>query len=178
MTTFFTSCFLIGVFVTVVSFLVGGLFDLAGMDGLDLDIGGVDIDIPLSPTVYLGFITVFGATGLILLKQTSLGNVFIILIAAAAGMACSMFLYRCVILPLRRAQNTSAAEESELLGLEAYVNERITKGKYGEIRYCIHGNSYTSPAKSCDEDLSFEVNEKVYIRRIEDHVFYVNRTQN
>lgn len=178
MTTFFTSCFLIGVFVTVVSFLVGGLFDLAGMDGLDLDIGGVDIDIPLSPTVYLGFITVFGATGLILINKTSLGNIWIILIAAVAGTLCSLFLFKCVIRPLRKAQNTSAAEESELLGLEAYVNERITKGNYGEIRYCIHGNSYTSPAKCIEDDLSLEVNEKVYIRRIEEHVFYVNRTQN
>ena len=173
METLFTSCFIIGVVITVLSFIVGSAFDIAGVDGIDLDVAGVDINVPLSPVVYLSFLTVFGATGMILTNSSDFSKVVILLISAGAGIVVATVLYKGIVLPLKRAQNTSAPDREELIGLEAEVNETILPGRFGEIRYTIHGNSFTSPAKCVNEELKLKEGTKVSICIIKDDVYYV-----
>ena len=174
METLFTSCFIIGVVITVLSFIAGSAFDIAGVDGIDFDIGGVDINIPLSPVVYLSFLTVFGATGMILLGNSDLASSVVLLISLAAGFTVSIVLYKGVVQPLKRAQNTSSPDREELIGLLAEVNETILPGRFGEIRYTIHGNSFTSPAKCVNEELKLKEGTKVKICIIKDDVYYVS----
>ncbi|MBQ3061037.1 MAG: hypothetical protein IJD02_01190 [Lachnospiraceae bacterium] len=173
METLFTSCFVIGVVITVLSFIVGSAFDIAGVDGIDLDVAGVDINIPLSPVVYLSFLTVFGATGMILLKNSDCSNGVVLLISAVAGVVVATVLYKGIVSPLKRAQNTSAPDREELIGLMAEVNETILPGRFGEIRYTIHGNSFTSPAKCVNEEIKLKEGTKVTICLIKDEVYYV-----
>ena len=174
METLFTACFIIGVIITVLSFVVGSAFDIAGVDGVDLDIAGVDISIPVSPVVYLSFLTVFGATGMILLKTSDLSNAIVILISVVLGTLVSTVLYKGIVQPLKRAQNTSAPDREELIGLLAEVNETILPGRFGEIKYTIHGNSFTSPAKCVNEELKLKNGTKVKICIIKEDVYYVS----
>lgn len=174
METLFTSCFIIGVVITVLSFIAGSAFDIAGVDGIDLDVGGVDINIPISPVVYLSFLTVFGATGMILLDNSNLSRTVVLLISMAAGLVVSIVLYKGIVQPLKRAQNTSAPDREELIGLLAEVNETILPGRYGEIKYTIHGNSFTSPARCVNESLKLKAGTKVKICIIKDDVYYVS----
>lgn len=175
MFNFFFVCFLVGVLLTAISFIFGHLFEIFGVDGLDLDfdIFGIDLYLPLSPILYLMFLTIFGGMGMILMKsEYSVPMIFIILISFIIGLISAFCVYHFIIKPLKKAQNTSAADEEELIGLEATVTEIITSNSFGEITYTIHGNSYKAPAKATTE-VTIKAGHKVAICWIKDHVFYV-----
>lgn len=170
----FQVCFFVGVGLAIVSALLGSVCDFLGVDGLDFDFAGVELSIPLTPTVYIGFVTAFGGVGWILnIANSDIPSVVIMLIAIAAGVIVSGTVYKAVIIPLRKAQNTSSPDSDELIGLLARINETIPEGGYGEITYSIHGNSYTSPAKSVDNK-EISIGKDVSICWIKEHVFYVS----
>lgn len=171
----FRVCFFTGTLFTVVSFLLGQLFDFADLDGefdLDGDLPGLTVS-PLKPIVIVTFVTVFGGAGLM---ATQAG-----LVAAAAGataLAAAALvagcIYRCVVVPLYRAQNTSSVSQQDLLGQTALISLPIRAGRFGKISYVVNGNSYTAPAKSADGN-DLERGEEVVIVRLDRNVYYVKR---
>ncbi len=172
----FQVCFFVGIGLTLISFLLGNLFDAVGIDGLDLDIDffGNTMFIPVSPVLLELFFLVFGGIGWILIDvNPSLAMFLIILIATAVGLFVSISVYQLVMKPLKKAQNTSAPSAEELVGLKATVSETIFPGGYGEIRYVINGNSYMSPAKATNGN-GIKAGKDVAICWIEEHVFYVS----
>lgn len=175
MLTVFQVCFFVGIAIILVGFLIGNLTDGLGTDGLNLDFIGFDLMLPLSPLLVFLFLTVFGGTGIILYKQeNSLSIVVITIISMVLGSGVSYLINRLVILPLKKAQNTSAPEMEELIGLEAEVTETIQKNGFGEITYVINGNTYKSPAKGSEEEF-IKAGSKVAICWIKEHVFYVTK---
>lgn len=146
-----------------------------GIDGIDLDFDfiGIDLYLPVSPTLYMLFSVVFGGVGLILVKdKRDIPYAIIVIIALIAGVIVALLMSRLIIKPLKNAQNTSTPNSEELVGLNALVNEKIFSQGYGEIKYSINGNSYTSPAKSIHGE-EITVGTEVTICWIEDYVFYV-----
>ena len=104
MTAVFQVCFFVGLLLTVLTLILGGVVDFLGigdMEGLDMDFSldglGINFSIPLNPAIYIVLLTVFGGIGMILETSTGLAGIFIILIALAAGILVSMLLYRFVI---------------------------------------------------------------------------------
>lgn len=177
MTNVYEICFLVGVGLTLIFALLGSIFDFLGADGIDIDIGGVDLNIPLSPTVYLCFLTVFGGVGMITeISGTPFKKFVNVGIALAVAFLISFSINRFVIRKLKNAQNTSAPDTEELVGLMAVVNEAIPQDGYGEIRYSINGNSYTSPAKSSDKRM-IKAGSEVTICWIDEHVYYVSEIE-
>lgn len=173
--TVFQVCFYVGVGLILLSLIFGSVFEAIGIDGFDIDIDlpGVDFFIPVSPILYILFSVVFGGVGWILIESEHIiPKVLIIIIAIAAGLCASSMLHFLVIKPLKKAQNTSAPTAEELVGLRATVTETIIQNGFGEISYTIHGNSYTSPAKTTTGD-SIKRGRDVAICWIEDFVFYV-----
>ncbi len=171
----FQVCFFVGIGLTVISFLLGSFFDAVGIDGLDLDIDffGNSVFLPVSPILAELLIMVFGGIGWILLDvNPSLPLFFIVIVATAAGIIVSMLVHHLVIKPLKKAQNTSAPNAEELVGIRAAVTETIYAGGFGEISYVIHGNSFSSPAKATNGG-EIKAGKDVAICWIEDHVFYV-----
>jgi len=73
---------------------------------------------------------------------------------------------------LRRAQNTSAAERYELIGLPATVTSAILDGGFGRITYTVRDNAYSAPARHI-EGRRVEQGDRVVICEIKQHVFYV-----
>lgn len=176
MLTVFQVCFFVGIGCTLISFFLGQFCGLFGIDGLDLDIDilGIDLFFPISPMLYLIFFTVFGGSGWILCNSGKpLALFFIFGISLFIGFSVSFILYFFVIKPLKRAQNTSAPESEELIGIQATVTESILKDGFGEISYTIYGNSYTAPAKTTDGE-ALKQGTTVAICWMEDHVFYVS----
>lgn len=172
----FQICFFVGIGLIVLSFLLGGIFDMVGFDGLDLDFDFTSspVFLPISPVLLELFVMVFGGVGWIMLDVKSpLAPLFIILIAVAAGLLISIAMYRFVLLPLKKAQNTSTPNAEDLVGLRATVSETILEGGFGEIRYVINGNSYTSPAKATN-GMEIKAGKEVAICWIEQCVFYVS----
>lgn len=173
MTLLFEICFFVGIGLTLVSLVIGQFGDIVGVDGLDIGDIGIDFLLPLSPMIYVLFCTVFGGMGLILLKVCpSLSMILILVIAICTGIIISAGFYRGIIIPLKKAQNTSAPAQEELIGVLAKVQESIPKNGYGEIAYVVNGNSYIAPAKTTDGH-SIQKGCEVTICWIEQYVFYV-----
>lgn len=179
----FQVCFFSGVGFLAISFLFGQVFDFFDFDGFDLDgldTHGIDFNsfFPLSPSMIILCITLFGGIGALLVSIPVTLHIWAItLIALVIAFGICILITRLLIVPLKRAQNTSAADQEELLGLMATVTETILENKFGEIRYTIHGNTYTSPAKGANGE-AFLVGSQVLICYIEDHVFYVTYKKN
>jgi len=139
MATIFFICLGVGVGVVVLSLLlgqVGGVFDA--------DFGG-----PLKPILIALFLTVFGGLGLIFL------NVFVLYwlaaaLAAVGGLLLAGFVYRFVLVPLQKRQNTSAHEKQSLIGASGKVAEAIPAGGFGKITYVYGSKIMSGPAKSED----------------------------
>lgn len=174
----FQVCFFVGVALIIISVLLGSLFDIVGIDGFDLDFGGSSIVLPVSPIVFVLFSAVFGGIGWLLTDYfPGVFWLFVLFIAAAVGVFTCYLVQHFIITPLKRAQNTSTPEIQDLVGLPAEVSETILEQKFGEIRYVINGNSYTSPAKSID-GREIRAGVSVAICWIEEYVFYVTSTEN
>lgn len=171
----FQVCFVVGVALTLVFLVVGQFFDFMGIDGLDLDFAGTGFFLPLSPIVYILFFTVFGGMGLILLQLIPSVPLWVIaLISIVVGIGIAALFYKGIIRPLKNAENTSAPNREELIGVGAKVTETIPEKGYGEIAYTINGNSYIAPAKSISEE-KIKQGTAVAICNIEEYVFYVTR---
>lgn len=168
----FAISFWTGVIMTVVSFVLGRIFDFFDIDG-DIDIQGhmsfMTVS-PLKPIVILTFITVFGGAGLMSMERW--GSISSLFIALAAAFLVSFAVYRFIVVPLYRAQNTSAISQKELIGREANVALGMEGESFGKIIYIVNGNTYTSPAKSID-GAKISRGEKVVIEKIENNVFWV-----
>jgi membrane protein implicated in regulation of membrane protease activity len=172
----FQVCFFTGIGLLVISFLFGSLFEAFGIDGLDLDIDflGNSFFLPFNPILFVLFSTVFGGVGWIFSDYfPALGKLLILLAALSAGILVCMTMSKFLIKPLKNAQNTSTPNAEDLVGLRAVVSETIFKDGFGEIRYVINDNSYTSPAKATNGS-EIKVGKDVAICWIEDHVFYVS----
>lgn len=171
----FQICFYVGLLMIVVAFFIGQICDVTGIDGLDLSIGDVPLLFPFSPLLIFLFATIFGGSGMLLLTYVKWCPYWMILLAAAIlGSLVCIGIRKFILIPLKKAENTSAAEADELIGLLAKVNEKVPKGGFGEITYTINGNSYVAPAKSTTgEEIS--AGTEVSICWIKDHVFYITK---
>jgi membrane protein implicated in regulation of membrane protease activity len=177
MLTVFQVCFYTGIGLILLSFLLGNLLDAIGVEGLDLDFDlfGIDIWIPINPMLYILFFAVFGGVGWILMSNFSLlATIFIVLISIVSGIMVSALVFFLVIKPLKKAQNTSAPDTQELIGLQAVVTETIVTGGFGEIKYVINGNSFVAPAKATNGEM-IKVGKEVAICWIKEHTFFVVR---
>ena len=173
MLTFFQVCFFVGVGLTILSVIIGNVFDALDFDGLDLDVFDIDIFLPISPMLTLIFLTVFGGSGIILYNITNGFLVFLsTFISLAIGVGVSFIIYKFIISPLKKAQNTSSPTKEQLIGLNAVVTETIQQDGYGEISYIWSGSSFKAPAKST-EHVKIEKGMDVAICWIEDYTFYV-----
>ncbi len=175
MLTVFQVCFFVGIGLMLLSLIFGNIFEIIGIDGLDLDFDiGLGIFIPISPILLIFFVTVFGGVGwLIWYVFPELSVILIVLFALAAGIAMSTLMNLFVIRPLKKAQNTSTPDLEDLMGLPATVTETILENGFGEISYVINGNSYTSPAKGIHGE-AFKAGQEVVICWITDYIFYVS----
>ncbi len=177
MLTVYQISFRAGVLFTVVTFIFGQLFDFLDID-IDFD-GDVDFDtdiqvngvFPLKPAVITAFFTVFGGIGEMALGR-GMGQIFTFALASALGIVVATMLHKLIITPLKRAQNTSAKSQKELVGHHARVDVGIEGEHFGRISYSIGGNSYTAPAKSI-HGTSIHRGNQVIISKIENNIFFV-----
>lgn len=171
----FEIIFFIGALYAIISFVFGHLFNFVDLFG-DFDIV-MDLNLfpisPFKPIVLVSFITVFGGVGIICMTL-GLSTTLSIIIAAASAIVVSFIIYRFIVIPLYKAQNTSAVSQKELIGHSARVKLKMIGNSFGSITYVSCGNTYTSPAKSIDGKEILR-GEEVIILDIKNNVFYVDK---
>ncbi|MDR1066274.1 MAG: NfeD family protein [Clostridiales bacterium] len=173
MQSIFWICFGVGVGYIFIGFILGeilNVFDFDADGGL-----GDGLASPLKPSVIAAFLTVFGGSGVLLIKNEE--AVPALLIALLLGVAVAFIFYRFIITPLYGAQNTSAVAKQSLIGSPATVTETIPQGGYGKITYFVNGNVYSAPAKS-DDGHGIERMSEVEIAHIEKNTYFVRRRNN
>lgn len=160
--TIFTVLFGVGMGYALIGFVFGEIIGHGDTDVTSLS--------PLKPSVIASFIIVFGGTGLIFMR------VFIpitaIPLAGLTATAVAFVFYRFIMVPLSKAQNTTAIEQKSLIGKSASVSEKIPQGGYGKIKYVVNESTYTAPAKSDSGD-EIARNASVEIISIEKNTFFV-----
>ena len=156
----------VGLGFIVLSFIIGGLFDIESPSFSFLQ-----------PKLIAIFLTVMGGLGLILdpIMYGFVGGAGIVLFASFLGaLFVSGLIHRLVIVPLYKAQNTSAFDKQATIGISAEVISPIPQGGYGKIRYSISGSTVTSPAKS-DDGNAIDSGEYVDIIYIEKNTYFVKK---
>ncbi|WP_026881692.1 hypothetical protein [Clostridium akagii] len=179
--------FLVGVIYTVITFLLGGFFDIIHIGGdltahIDGGIGsghggsdGGSIS-PLKPITIVSFVTVFGGIGIIGTSH-GINPIITFIVAFLIGLVISFSIFRFVIVPLSKAQNTSAVYQDKLIGMQAVVISKIMENGFGTIGYVVNGTKYNAPAQHVSKK-SVEQGEKVLIYLIKDKIFYVEPLDN
>lgn len=194
MQTVFFICFGVGAGFTVISFLLGellGHLDLGGADvgdadinfdvnpemdigpGFDPEIGGPDevgTISPLKPSIIAAFLTVFGGVGLLLIRRFDW--LFSVIGAGLLGLLAAYLIFRFIMVPLSKRQNTSAVEKQNLIGHNAAVSEAIPQGGFGKITYYANGNTYSAPARA-ESGGAIGRKATVEIVGIEKHTYFV-----
>jgi len=159
----FFICLGVGAGFVVVSALLGQIGGL-----MDVDVASVS---PFKPILIAFFLTVFGGLGLIFLPMFPVAWM-VIGIAAVGGLGLSWLIFRFIMIPLNRLQNTSAHERQSIIGATAKVAEAIPQGGFGKISYTYDDKIMSGPAKSEDGN-PIERNTVVEIVYIEKNTYYV-----
>jgi len=92
----------------------------------------------------------------------------------AAGLFVSYLLFRFVVVPLHKWQNTNTHEKQSIIGVTAKVAEHIPQGGFGKITYTYNDKIMSGPAKSEDGN-EIERNTMVEIVYIEKNTYHVRK---
>jgi hypothetical protein len=126
----------------------------------------------INPMVVVSFLTVFGGLGIMGTNYSKLLAPIVFIGALASGILVSYSLYKFIVLPIYRSENTSDVAKENLIYEVAEVISPIMEDGFGEIRYTINSLRYTAPARH-HKGKAIAQGEKVVIYRIEDNIFYV-----
>jgi len=130
----------------------------------------------LQPKIIALFLAVTGGFGLILSPRLAdiWGGGIVLVISVVAGAIVAGLVNRFVVMPLYRAQNTSAFDKQAIIGQTARVISPILEGGYGKIKYNASGSVVTGAAK-CEDGGAAKNGEDVDIIYIEGGTYYVRR---
>jgi membrane protein implicated in regulation of membrane protease activity len=128
----------------------------------------------LKPSLIAIFLVVMGGMGLILTPRLDALPLIVLFVSFICGLMVAGLINRFVIVPLNKAQNTSAFNMQDTIGTQATIISPIPRGGYGKIRYSISGSVVTSPAKSEDGE-EVRAGEQVDIVYVEKNTYFVRR---
>lgn len=131
---------------------------LSGIGGAD---GGADVDVDasgdgagdltiFSPVTIGAFLAVFGAVGLITSVGFAMDARLSLLIAGASAALISLLvavLYSRLLIELQGSTNI---QETEMVGVEGVVITPIPGNGLGEVRFDVHSERMSRPARSAD----------------------------
>lgn len=126
----FLSIFGVGLLLTLVTFIIGEIFDLGDLgDGADHLGAGPS---PLSSRILFVFVTAFGGFGFI--GQTADWPLWLSASAALVGaVAVAGGTFFLVVLPMARQQGSVRLSTQDLVNLEGEVTDDIPPGGFGRV---------------------------------------------
>jgi membrane protein implicated in regulation of membrane protease activity len=142
-----------GLILALASLVLSGIG--GGADGgadVDVDAGGDgagDLTI-FSPITIGAFLAVFGAVGLITSVGFAMDARLSLLIAGASAALISLLvavLYSRLLIELQGSTNI---QETEMVGVEGVVITPIPANGLGEVRFDVHSERMSRPARSAD----------------------------
>ena len=194
--SFYLTCFLIGLMLSVVS-LLGGMGHFGGH--VHLPHVGHAGHIPHIPHGIVGgshsgdisghggsnvpwwnafsimiFLCWFGAAGYLLSRHGSFVAAVVLVLSAICGVAGGAIVFLFLTNVLMPHERELTAEETEVVGAVGRVSSAIRAGGTGEIVYQQMGAVRSAPARSEDGE-PIQQQEEVYVIRYEKGIAYVRR---
>ncbi len=126
--------------------------------------------LPIRPTSFILFITVFGGLGYILTRM-EFGFVRTLLVALLAGYALAT-LINVLLTTLRRMQNTAAPLPNEAIGRSGIIINAVASDGFGRVRYEMRNESFSAPARHI-RGHGLAQGAQVVIRDVRGAVLYV-----
>lgn len=171
MESVYLGCLFGGIFFALVSVVLGDWLSLA-LDGM-LDFLSLDGHPILQPTAIVSGITVFGGTGYLLERHSSLGAGINAALAAALAVIAAIGLYFAYIRPMERSENSTGYSMSELVGTIGNVTVPLPAAGFGEVTIKV-GAGLTNHIASSFDGTAIPAGAKVVVIEIESHTLRVS----
>jgi membrane protein implicated in regulation of membrane protease activity len=184
---FYLTCFLVGVTLSILSFVSGNLhlphvhFHLSHGHVATPQVGsggagvGRGQEMPLfNFATITAFLAWFGGTGYLLTRHSSLLATVIILLAVAAGLVGSAIIFWFLVKFLLTHDHALDPADYDRVGVLGRISSAIRKGGTGEIIFSQAGTRQTCGARSEDGEALARGTE-VIVTRYEHGIAYVRR---
>ncbi|MEK6990202.1 protease [Paenibacillus sp. FSL K6-1566] len=148
MEALYWGCLIGGILFAVVTVLLGDILSSA-LDGL-LDFLSVDF---FNPVVIAGGITVFGGTGIMLMKYTDLAAGAHITLSILAAIGISILVYFGYVKPMENSENSTGFSIKELAGRIGVVTVPLPAEGFGEVMIKVGAGNTTHIASSFDRSV-------------------------
>ena len=179
--SFYLTCFLTGLLLTVASFVFGTHFHLPFHlpSGLHLHLhvphgGRGDTASPLNLTVLLMFVTWFGGAGYVMTHSRSAAAGLAFSVATVLGFTGGGLMYLFMGRVLIANEHPLREEDFEMVGILGHVSSTIRKTGTGEVIYTQQGTRRSCGARSQD-GLAIERGAEVIVMSYEKGIAYVQR---
>lgn len=176
---FYLVCFLVGVTLSVLSFL-GGSFHLPHFHihvphGGAHVAGGTGADMPfLNFGTITAFLAWFGGTGYLLTRYSSLVVVGVLVLAFVAGLVGAMIVFWFVAKLLLKHDRELDPADYDRVGVLGHIGSPVRAGGTGEIIFSQEGTRHTCGARS-ENGEALPRGTEVIITRYERGIAYVRR---
>lgn len=179
MTEVYWACLLGGIIFSLLTFLLGDLFNHGhgGDVGGGVDHGGVHFGELFHPVVLVGTITTFGGAGIILEKLSGQDVWSEAALAALIALVVSTGLYFLYVKPMRNRENSIGYSMVELPGRIGIVSTAIPGRGCGEVIITIAGSNTCQIASSFD-GVAIAEGEQIVVVEVRDHTLYVTPIDN
>lgn len=180
--SFYLTCFLFGLLLTVVSFFFGGHAIHVNLPGsaFDFTIGGhgghgtAHHASPFNLASLLMFLTWFGGTGYVLTRYRSAGGAVALSAAIAIGFLGGALMYLFMSRVFIANERPLRDEDFEMVGTLGRVSSPIRAAGTGELIYSQQGTRRSCGARSEDGN-AIDRGAEVVVMRYEKGIAYVRR---
>lgn len=175
---FYLVCFLVGVTLSVLSFLSGS-FHLPHVLHLHPPHGGVHAgvggDMPfLNFGTVAAFLAWFGGAGYLLTRYSSLVVAGVLTLAIVVGLVGALIVFWFVVKLLLKHDRELDPADYERVGVVARISSPIREGGTGEIIFSQEGTRHTCGARNENRD-ALPRGTEVIVTRYEHGIAYVRR---
>ncbi len=152
------------IFDDIMGHFLDGIFDLFNIDGLDF----------INSMVIVGFVTVFGAAGVMLTKYTFFAPTTIAIFSIFIALLASIAVYFLYVKPMKNSENSMAYSIQETIGKIGEVTVPVPATGFGEVLVKIGiFNTYHIATSFDQEDI--QTGTKVVVIDLKDNALLVSR---
>ncbi|HUJ16216.1 MAG TPA: hypothetical protein VL284_20670 [Thermoanaerobaculia bacterium] len=170
--TFYLTCFLAGLLLTVVSFVFGGHLHLHVP--LHIHLGSFHLPAPFNATSIVIFVTWFGAAGYLFTHYRSNAVGFALLVATLVGLIGGALMYAYLARVLSMQESPLVDADFDMTGTLGHISMPIRDGGTGELIYSQEGTRRSCGARS-EDGRAIDRGAEVVVMRYDKGIAYVRR---
>ncbi|AJS57580.1 NfeD family protein [Paenibacillus sp. IHBB 10380] len=167
MEALFLGCLIGGVLFAIVTVLLGDVLSSA-LDGM-LDFLSVDF---FNPTIVAGAVTVFGGTGVLLVRYSGFTATLIVILSILTAVLISVVIYFIYVKPMGNSENSTGYSIQEMVGRIGEITIPVPIQGFGEVMVKV-GAGNTLHIASSLEQISLLAGTRVVVVDVEDGVLWV-----